>query len=364
MCDEAFWDGIRPRLSELGLVTVFSFAGFSSIEAMAEHVLASIPGRLVVVGHSMGGRVALELFSRAPARVRALALLNTGTHKRADHELASRARLVALAKSTGMTALAESWLPAMLNAENSTDPAILRQLTAMVERATPASFEGQVNALLNRPDATAVLERVDVPTMLLSATGDRWSPVTQHEEMRRHVPHARLVVISDAGHMAPIEQPQVVAAALEGWLMGLGDEDLDEAQTLAIESKCIGQIYRYARLNDAGEFASVANLFAEDGVFARPSEPASRFRGRAAILASLEARTPRITRHVIAGVEVTVQSSSRVKAHSTVLLLTGDGTTKPAPLAATAVGTFADVMEKVGADWLFVQRLGSIDIKG
>jgi pimeloyl-ACP methyl ester carboxylesterase len=52
----------------------------------------------------------------------------------------------------------------------------------------------------------------------MSGTRDTWSPLEQHREMQQRIPHATLVAIEDAGHMAPIEQPAVVAGALREWL--------------------------------------------------------------------------------------------------------------------------------------------------
>jgi pimeloyl-ACP methyl ester carboxylesterase len=55
-------------------------------------------------------------------------------------------------------------------------------------------------------------------TLLLSGSEDTWSPISQHETMRRRIPHATLFEIHGAGHMAPIERPDAVALALRKWL--------------------------------------------------------------------------------------------------------------------------------------------------
>ena len=52
---------------------------------------------------------------------------------------------------------------------------------------------------------------------------DRWSPVSQHEEMARLLPDARLVVVPDAGHFAPLEAPDAVADALVPFLFARKD---------------------------------------------------------------------------------------------------------------------------------------------
>src|SRR5450631_4327348 len=86
LCDETIWADIPDRLEDAAEVSIISFGGFSSITGMAEHVLAVAPERFAVAGHSMGGRVALEVMRAAPARVSGLALLNTGVHTVRDGE--------------------------------------------------------------------------------------------------------------------------------------------------------------------------------------------------------------------------------------------------------------------------------------
>jgi pimeloyl-ACP methyl ester carboxylesterase len=218
LCDETIWADIPERLGEVAEVRVVSFRGFSSIPAMAEHVLAMAPERFAVAGHSMGGRVALEVLRAAPHRVSGLALLNTGVHPVRDAELQSRRRLLRLAYERGMSALAAEWLPPMMAGSGGRTAELMPRLIAMVERSTPDSYAGQVNALLNRPEALSVLPTISVPTLLLSGSEDTWSPISQHETMRRRIPHATLFEIHAAGHMAPIERPDAVALALREWL--------------------------------------------------------------------------------------------------------------------------------------------------
>ena len=195
-----------------------SFRGFSTIPSMAEHVLQAAPEHFALAGHSMGGRVALEVVRTARPRVSGLALLNTGVHTVRDGEPQSRGRLLRVAYEQGMSALAAEWLPPMM-AGGARTAATMPRLLAMVERSTADVYAGQIKALLNRPDALPVLPTIDVPTLLLSGSEDTWSPVSQHETMRRRIPHATLFEIHGAGHMAPFERPEAVAVALREWLM-------------------------------------------------------------------------------------------------------------------------------------------------
>lgn len=218
LCDETIWADIPQRLGKEADVRIVSFRGFSSIDSMAGHVLSAAPGMFAVAGHSMGGRVALEVMRAAPERVCGLALLNTGVHAVRGGEARSRGRMLRLAHEHGMSALAAEWLPPLMAPGAPRSAALLPRLTAMVERSSADSYACQINALLNRPDALPVLAMVDVPTLLLSGSEDVWAPVSQHQTMHRRIPHATLFEVHGAGHMAPIERPEAVTVALKEWL--------------------------------------------------------------------------------------------------------------------------------------------------
>jgi pimeloyl-ACP methyl ester carboxylesterase len=208
LCDETIWADQRDALGD---VIVPDFRHVNSIEAMAQIVLDAAPRRFAVAGHSMGGRVALEVYRMAPKRVERLALLDTGVHPRGAAEEEKRGELVELARRQGMAAMAARWLPPMLHPDHS---ALLGPLTEMVLRSTPETFANQQRALLDRPDARAVLPAIRCPTLVLCGRQDTWAPVAQHEEIAASIPNARLVVVEDCGHMSPVEQPKAVTKAL------------------------------------------------------------------------------------------------------------------------------------------------------
>jgi len=216
LSDDTPWIDVATRLSPTCTVRIISFANCASIAEMAQRVLMESPERFALAGHSMGGRVALEVWRRAPERVAALGLLNTGASPSRPGEVESRGRLVRIAREQGMAALAAEWLPPMMarTAEGAEQISLMQRLTSMVERQTPESFAAQIQALLNRPDAEPLLPTIRVPALLLSGSQDTWSPVSQHVRMQHMIPGSILVEVADAGHMAPIEQPEAVSNAL------------------------------------------------------------------------------------------------------------------------------------------------------
>jgi pimeloyl-ACP methyl ester carboxylesterase len=219
LCEESFWGDIPQRLSDIADVSVVSFRGLNSIRAMALQVLNRAPEQFTVAGHSMGGRVALEIMVIAPQRVTGLALLNTGVHAVRDGEPQARQQLLRLAYQRGMSALAAEWLPPLLGSDALRRAEVLPRLQAMAERFSVDEYAGQVKAMLHRPDALSVLPTVTVPTLLLSGSDDTSSPVSAQESIRRRITHATLFEIHAAGHMAPLERPEPVSLALREWLL-------------------------------------------------------------------------------------------------------------------------------------------------
>jgi pimeloyl-ACP methyl ester carboxylesterase len=90
----------------------------------------------------------------------------------------------------------------------------------MFERKSADMFARQIRALLERPDATDVLRRVRVPTLVMCGRADGWAPLSQHEEIATLLPAgvAMLRVVDDAGHMSTMERPGAVANVMLEWL--------------------------------------------------------------------------------------------------------------------------------------------------
>lgn len=224
LCDDAVWQHQREFLSGMHCV-VPSFGTCSSLTAMAEHVLATAPAeRFALAGHSMGGRVALEIMRLAPQRVERLALADTGTHpvppgEAGESERDQRMTLLELARSSGMREMGCQWAPGMVH-PNSVGSEVFQSILAMIERSNPTVFEAQIQALLERPDAAEVFASVRCPTLLICGRQDAWSPLARHEAMQGMLPGSRLVVIEDSGHMTTMEQPAAVSIALKEWLDG------------------------------------------------------------------------------------------------------------------------------------------------
>ena len=227
-CDAEVWQHQVRSLGEITGVQVADYAASDSIEQMARVALERAPERFALAGHSMGGRVAFEIFRCAPERVAGLALLDTAYKplqpgEAGEREKAERAGYVKIAKTQGMRAMARSWLQKMVHPSRLADAPLIESIVEMLGRKSPETFAGQINALLGRPDATPVLAAVRCPTLVLCGHEDAWSVLDVHRDMAVRIPNARLVAIENCGHMSTMERPQAVTAALAEWHRGLSN---------------------------------------------------------------------------------------------------------------------------------------------
>jgi pimeloyl-ACP methyl ester carboxylesterase len=223
LCDEVAWTHQSSALASVADIHVATNGARDSLSAMAEAIIAQAPPRFAIAGHSMGGRVAMEVMRRVPERVIALALLDTGhlpvaAGEAGEREVAGRLALVELSRREGMRAMGREWMQGMVHPRRLADAPLVNAILDMIERRTPDLYAAQTRALIGRSDLTPVLRGIRCPTLVLCGREDAWSPPRRHEGIRDLTPGSRLTVIPDCGHMSTMEQPVAVSQALRGWL--------------------------------------------------------------------------------------------------------------------------------------------------
>jgi pimeloyl-ACP methyl ester carboxylesterase len=225
MCNEVVWNPLMQGLSATHDCTVIDHGRADSLSVMAKNILRQAPERFAIAGHSMGGRVALEVYRQEPERVTKIALMNTGYLPRAQgdagaKELKTRYDLLNLAMEQGVEAMAKKWVQGMVAPDRLQDLPFIQSITDMFKQKSVEIFKHQIAALLNRPDASPVLKTIGVPALVLCSEFDSWSPVSQHQEMAALMPSPPMwSEIRGAGHMCTMEDPAPVLKALSEWLL-------------------------------------------------------------------------------------------------------------------------------------------------
>ena len=218
LCDDALWAHQVTHLADVAIPQVADLCGADRLPTMAAAILQQAPDQFALAGLSMGGYLALEIIRQAPERVMRLALL--ATHARADNaeQTERRRRLQRLAQTGRFATIAPMMLAQLLHPEHVQDQQLAAVFMAMAERIGAAAFVRQQQAILERADSRALLPAIRCPTLVLCGARDQLVPRALMQEMVQAIPGAQLAVVEGAGHLLPLEQPQVVTALLRDWL--------------------------------------------------------------------------------------------------------------------------------------------------
>lgn len=223
VCDGAVWAPQTQAFASRMACHVVDYGLRDSLSDMARHVLNTAPTEtFALAGHSMGGRVALEVLRQAPERVHHLALLNTGTQplptgEAGEREKAGRLSLLETAQARGMRAMAALWARPMVHRSRHGTPLFDTVLDTLA-RSSPEQYAAQIKALLNRPDAAGLLSTIRCPTLVLTGREDLWSTPAQHADIAAAIAGAQLCIVEQCAHMSTLEQSEAVNAAFERWL--------------------------------------------------------------------------------------------------------------------------------------------------
>lgn len=194
----------------------------SSVDDIAESLAARLDDAGVdavhLAGFSMGGYVAFAFLRLFPGRVLSLSLVDTRANPDNDAGKQGRDALAARIRAEGAQVAAEAMLPRMFT--EGVDEAVKSACEKWILEQPPASLAADLMAMRDRPDSTPMLGQISVPTLVIVGDQDPITPPADSEAMSAAIPGARLVPITGAAHLSPVEQPGLVNRALGEFLSG------------------------------------------------------------------------------------------------------------------------------------------------
>ncbi len=218
LCDHALWAHQCMHLTDVVEIVVGDLTRDDTIAAMAERILDEAPDTFALAGLSMGGYVAQEIMRQEPERVERLALIDTQARADTAEQVKTRKDLIHLATIGKFKGVTPRLLPNLIHHDRLDDPTVRDVVLDMAERVGQEAFVRQQTAIMGRQDGREDLRSIRIPTVVLCGRQDSLTPPELHEEMAERIPGARLVIVEEAGHLAPLEQPHAVTAVLRYWL--------------------------------------------------------------------------------------------------------------------------------------------------
>lgn len=205
-------------LSAMSTVEVGDLTVAETIPDLAASVLKLASAKhFVLLGLSLGGYVAFEIMRQAPERVAGLVLMDTTARPDTPEASAKREALIELA-ATDLDAVTEQLLPLLSHPDRVNLPAVRGVIQSMASGLGKEVFARQQRAIMGRPDSRPTLKSIACPTLVICGQDDQITPPELAKEIADGIKHAKLELIPECGHLATLDQPELVCGILLDWI--------------------------------------------------------------------------------------------------------------------------------------------------
>lgn len=188
--------------------------GCSTIEEYVQfverYVATNHVSQPILVGHSMGGAIAIEYALRNP-ELTGLVLVGTGAHLRARQDI------LAMILNNYREA---SQMIAKVSVAPGSDPLIVERIRNELLKVKPEVVYGDFSAC-NRFDRMNDVQRISCPVLVLCGAKDQLTPIQYSEYLHQKIENSRLVVVPGAGHSVMLERHREFNSALQDFELSL-----------------------------------------------------------------------------------------------------------------------------------------------
>jgi pimeloyl-ACP methyl ester carboxylesterase len=228
--DHSMWVGQLEAFSARYRVIAPDLRGFGGTPASDESVsmeqfaddLAGLLAALkidepvVFCGLSMGGYIALQFVKQHADRLKALVLCDTRAAADSAEAAANRLSMAQRVLSEGAEVAAEAMAPRLFGKQTTQQrPELVESVRRVMLSTAPTAIAAAQRGMAARSEMTDYLPQISVPTLVVVGEEDPISPVAEMRQIAESIPGAQFAIISDAGHMAPLENPAAFNAELE-----------------------------------------------------------------------------------------------------------------------------------------------------
>lgn len=200
-----------PGAGQFSKETVFT------LEDMADRVIASLSPseHIIPVGLSMGGYVAMRIADRIPERLAGLVLMNTRAEADANPVKLKRAGTVKFIRENGADPFLKMFIPDMCSEASRKNQNLMDFLFSIAAENSAEGISSQVIALQGRTDSETLLSQIAVPTLVVAGDRDMITPKEGMKLMSDKISGSEFHIVENAGHLTPIERPDIVNPLLE-----------------------------------------------------------------------------------------------------------------------------------------------------
>lgn len=219
--NQTVWDDFVPLLSDSYKVITFDLPGFGksplpalpfTIDQVADIVLDCISTEKIIgstlIGHSLGGYVALAMVEKRPDLFSGLGLFHSTALADTEEKKESRLKVVDFIGKNGVLAFTSNFIPPLFADPSHNGIDKVREIAV---QSTHDAVTGYTLAMRNRPDRTSVLKKLEMPVLFLTGEADPGIPVNSILSQAEHCKFPQVHILKQVGHMGMFENPEVSA---------------------------------------------------------------------------------------------------------------------------------------------------------
>ncbi|MBM4075755.1 MAG: alpha/beta hydrolase [Planctomycetes bacterium] len=180
----------------------------------------SIRSPVTFCGLSMGGYIGWQFVQKYRHRVSHLIVCDSKAAADSSDAATNRLKMADIVLRDGPEPVAWAMMPKLF-AKCSSDhcPAAIESVRRMVMATNPIAIAAAHRGMAVRPDVTGILPTIQTPTLIVCGEHDTISPPAEMESIASAIPRSRYVVVPNAGHMAPMEQPEFVNRVIREFVL-------------------------------------------------------------------------------------------------------------------------------------------------
>lgn len=223
------WSDLEESLSNTYKVLSIDLPGFGdnhepvdSIEAMAEYVIRIMNqngmGEATVIGHSMGGYVALEMLHKHPNRISALGLFHSNAAADSDEKKVNRRRAIDFLETNSAFAFLKPFSKQLVSERNRGNTALANKCLRLVENTRKDTIVMALKAMMNRADHRSLLPATDTPVLWFIGEEDEFINMADILDQAASTNLAQVEIIPEVGHLAVYEAPEKTLTVIRSFL--------------------------------------------------------------------------------------------------------------------------------------------------
>jgi len=237
--DHRIWDGFAAPLASRYRVVMPDLPGFGqsplptdravSIVGMAQAVHAALQSlgieRPILIGHSMGGYVALAYAQQYPEALAGLGLFHSSALPDSAERQQIRTRVIAEVRANGVADYIQNLVPGLFASDHrAAHQPVIDELVARASQLSPEAVAQAAAAMRDRPDRQAVLQKLLVPVLWVVGKADPVIPLAASLAQLALAPDSTAHLLA-VGHMGMFEAPARTLAAIETFCQSVYDSN-------------------------------------------------------------------------------------------------------------------------------------------